>query len=209
MRVPVLLLILSLSVLLAAVSLPGMDDWVLLAGPCVLACLILLVRARLAPGAPIAEDRQPARPPGFRPPRIAGARWVLIDGSNVMHWKDNTPQIDTLRQVIGQLTARGFSPAVVFDANAGYLIAGKYQHDKAFGDLLGLPADRLMVVPKGEPADPVLLAAARDIGAQIVTNDRYRDWVEAYPELRNPDVLVRGGYRDGRLWLDLQEVAVA
>ena len=36
-----------------------------------------------------------------------------------------------------------------------------------------------------------------------MTNDRYRDWAEAHPELSAPGYLIRGGYRAGKLWLDL------
>jgi hypothetical protein len=53
----------------------------------------------------------------------------------------------------------------VFDANAGYKLLGKYKHDDAFGRLLGLPADRVMVVGKGKPADPTILRAARELWA--------------------------------------------
>jgi Zc3h12a-like Ribonuclease NYN domain len=65
------------------------------------------------------------------------------------------------------------------------------------------------VVPKGSPADPAILAAARKLAAPIVTNDQYRDWVEQYPEVLTPGHRIRGGYRDGVLWLDLAPVAAA
>lgn len=207
MLLPLILLIVSLSGLVAALTLPGMSDFTLLAGPCVVASLILLIRARS--GAAGSERAGKPAPGGFRGRRKAGTRWILVDGSNVLHWRDNVPDIATLREVIAQLTAQGFTPGVVFDANAGYMVSGKYQHDKALGDLLALPEDRVIVVQKGQPADPVLLAAARDLGARIVTNDRYRDWAESFPEVRNPGFLVRGAFRDGRLWLDLEEKAVA
>jgi hypothetical protein len=68
---------------------------------------------------------------------------------------------------------------------------------------LGLAEDRIMVVPKGTPADKYALIAARDLGAWIVTNDRFRDWAKAHPEVVTPGHLIRGDYRDGKLWLDL------
>ena len=124
-----------------------------------------------------------------------------------MHWADNTPKIATLRAVIDRLSALGFTPGVVFDANAGYKIGGDYKHDDALGRLLGLPADRVMVAPKGTPADPLLLAAARDLGARIVSNDRFRDWTDQHPEVNEPGRLIRGGFRDGKVWLDLETPA--
>jgi hypothetical protein len=57
------------------------------------------------------------------------------------------------------------------------------------------------VVPKGQQADPFLLERARDLNARIVTNDRYRDWTDHYPEVAQPEKLIMGEMRDGRVWL--------
>ena len=183
MIAPFVLFLASCAGVVVALMRHGQADWLLLAGPCAVASLYLLLRAYRN------------RPP---PPR-----WVVIDGSNVLHWKDGVPQIDTLREVVRQLAALGFTPSVVFDANAGYQISGKYQHDGAMGRLLGLPESRILVVGKGTPADPQILTAARQLGARIVTNDRYRDWADDHPEVREPGYLIRGGYRDGALWLEM------
>ena len=91
---------------------------------------------------------------------------------------------------------------MVFDATVGYKIGTRYRDDAEMAAHLGLPVDRVLVVPKGTPADPVVLATARDLDAPIVTNDRYRDWAETYPEVQTPGLLIRGGYAEGRLWLD-------
>ena len=88
----------------------------------------------------------------------------------------------------------------------GYLLAGKYQDDAVMAKRLGLPEDRVLVVPKGTIADSYLLTVARDHDAPIVTNDRYRDWADDFPEITEPGRLIRGGYRDGALWLDEMEV---
>lgn len=195
MLAPVLLLLISLGGILAALTLQGMSDLLLVAAPSLLAALFLLARGYL-------HSRQPAEK---RPGRtFAGKRskdLIVIDGSNAMHWKDNTPQIATLRDIVEHLSKLGFTPGVIFDANAGYALTGKYQHNAAMGKLLDLPEDRVIVVDKGTPADPTILAAARFLGARIVTNDRYTDWAAAHPELNDPDHLIRGGYRDGKLWL--------
>ena len=218
MIVPFLLFVLSCAGVAVAVILPGMTDLLLLAGPCALASLFLLVRAPAKPKPepePDAARWNSVSRAGQATPEVrvqAGGwikrrpapRWVVIDGSNVMHWKDGTPQIETLQEVVARLTELGFAPGVVFDANAGYKISGRYQHDWALGKELGLPEDRVMVVPKGTRADPWILAAARDLGARIVTNDRYRDWAEAHPEVSEPGHLIRGGYRDGALWLEVE-----
>ena len=185
MIVPILLLGMFGAAFGATLVLPGLQDWLLLTGPCMLASLYLTLRT------------------WWRLVSVPVLRHILIDGSNVMHWKDGTPQIATVREVVTLLVAQGWQPGVVFDANAGYKIGDRYQDDRAMAALLGLPVDRVLVVPKGNQADPTLLAAARDLGAPIVTNDRYRDWAETYPEVLTQGLLRRGGYRDGKVWLDL------
>ncbi|MBF9043031.1 hypothetical protein HKCCE4037_06820 [Rhodobacterales bacterium HKCCE4037] len=127
---------------------------------------------------------------------------VVIDGSNVMHWKDETPSLDTVKEVIAALADLGFRPGIIFDANVGYKLEGRYLDDSHLARRLNLPADRTLVVPKGEPADPTILAAARDMGARIVTNDRFREWIAEFPEIAETGTLVRGGYVNGHLWLD-------
>lgn len=184
MKAPFALLLVSFALLLAGLAVPGFPDLLLIGGPMVLASLYLLARS---------WRREPRR-----------GDHVVIDGSNVLHWQDGTPGIAPLQEVIRQLELRGLIPGVVFDANAGYLLAGRYQHDHALGKQLGLPPDRILMADKGVPADPLILQAARDMKARVVTNDRFRDWADEFPEVRVPRFLISGGYRRGELWLDLE-----
>jgi len=186
MGAALLLVLVSALGVVAAFVVPGMSDLILLAGPCLLAALFVLWRIW----------RKRADPK-------AALRLILIDGSNVMHWRDNTPQIETVREVVTHLTALGYTPMVMFDANAGYLLAGRYQHDGALAERLGLLSKNVLVVPKGTPADPMLLNVARDYKARIVTNDRFRDWADDHPEVHEPGFLIRGGYHEGKLSLEL------
>ncbi|MEZ5910941.1 MAG: hypothetical protein R3D84_00925 [Paracoccaceae bacterium] len=179
-----LALLLSLPATAAAVLLPEWADLLLLSGPVALASGCLLLRSPHRSGAK------------------RGKTPVVIDGSNVLYWRDETPRIEPVREVIRALKARGFSPGVVFDANAGYLVKGRYKHDAAFGRMLGLPKDRVMVVPKGEPADATILLVARELKARVVSNDRFRDWANAYPEVVTAGHVIRGGYRGKTLWLE-------
>lgn len=118
-----------------------------------------------------------------------------------MHWKDNLPDLGPVRQAVGALTAMGYVPAVVFDANAGWKLMGRYLHEGELARLLDVERRQVLVVPKGVQADPYLLATADDFGARIVTNDRYRDWAEAHPRVLEPGFLIEGGIRVGKLWL--------
>lgn len=169
-----------------------------LSGPSLLLALLLALTAACALAGLIALVTVWRRR-GRRP----APRWIVVDGSNVMHWKDGTPQIDSVREVVERLEKLGFTPGVVFDANAGYKIGGSYRHHRAMARMLRLPEERVMVVDKGTPADATILLAARDLGARIVSNDQFRDWVEAHPEVHAPEHLIKGGYRAGRLWLEV------
>lgn len=191
MTILILLLLLSVAGVMAAFVLPGWSDLILLAGPSAIACLLLLgmVLWRQIRGGADTDGTQD---------------WIVVDGSNVMYWKTDQPDIAPVREVVRHLSSLGFTTGVMFDANAGYLVSGQYRHDGHFGNLLELPKDRVMVVPKGTIADTYILTAARDLGARIVTNDRFRDWAGDHPEVREPGHLIRGGYRSGRLWLELE-----
>ncbi len=126
---------------------------------------------------------------------------VIVDGSNVMYWKDGEPRLDSVTEVLVALKAMGFSTGVMFDANVGYLLTGKHKNDVAMSRLLGLPKNHVLVAPKGTPADPMILQAARDLGARIVTNDRFREWTDSFPEIITPGHLIRGSYQQGDLFL--------
>jgi hypothetical protein len=118
-----------------------------------------------------------------------------------MHWQDNTPSLETVRKVVDQVRSLGYVPGVVFDANAGWKLSGRYLHDQDFARLLGIEPRQVLVVAKGTQADPFLLQTAREFGARIVTNDRFRDWSEAHPEVQTPGFLIRGGAVEGTIRL--------
>ncbi len=184
MRMPFLLLLASLCGLVVAQFYPTEMDWLfLLSLLCVFASTILLIRAWF--------DWRRAN------------TWIIVDGSNVMHWKDGAPDLATLRQVLASLKQAGFKPGVVFDANVGYKVEGEYMNDRTLSRALGLRAKRVMVAPKGTPADPLILQAARDSKARIVTNDRFRDWEDEFPDVLKTDRLVKGGFRKDELWFSL------
>lgn len=186
MIAPIVLLLASSIAMAGTLLVPEWSDFLIVTGPCFLASVFLLIRAFI------------------RRSKERKSQWIIIDGSNVMHWREGTPQIETVKEAVGHLSVLGYTPGVMFDANAGYLLTGKYLHDGAFAKVLGLPKERVMVVPKGTPADPMILAAARDLGAKIVTNDRFRDWADQHPEVHQPGHLIRGGYSSGKIWLELK-----
>lgn len=173
----------------ATIQIPDYQDAQFISLSLLVASSLLLLRQifrRLVPQ---------AKAPTLRPD-------VIIDGSNVMYWLDQTPKTQPLFDLLVELRQRGLTAGVVFDANAGHKLWQRYRDDFYFSQHLGLSEDQVLVVAKGSPADPVILMAARNHGAKIITNDRYRDWAEQFPEIATTGHLVRGGYHDGKLWLD-------
>ncbi len=134
--------------------------------------------------------------------KAAPQNWILIDGSNVMHWQDNTPRLDPVRAVIAEVRKKGYLPGVVFDANAGWKLEGRYMHDGDFAQLLDIEPAQVLVVEAGSPADPFLLQTAREFGARIVTNDRFRDWAADHPEVEEPGFLIPGAMQGGMVRLE-------
>jgi len=129
--------------------------------------------------------------------------WIVVDGSNVMYWDGDKPSLMTVRHVLKALQDEGLVPLVWFDANAGYLTAGQYLRPEQLSRMLGLSWGQVVVAPKGVPADPLLLEEAARMGARVVTNDRFRDWVEDHPSVREPGFLVGGRMKGGVVTLRL------
>ena len=165
-----LLFRLSLLALLLCLLLPPLQPFLLLSailtGVTFLAALLAGIRSRR----PARNDR----------------RVVVIDGSNVMHWRERTPRIETLREVIDRLRENGFTPGVVFDANAGHLLTGRYRHDDFFAQALGLARTHVMVVPKGTQADPMVLQAARNFDTPVIMRVQADDRAFAIGQISFP-----------------------
>lgn len=210
MRAPLILLSMSLACAAGSFAFGGADLTLPLAVSLLAAVgaslLIVTAAARRLRGLARAPSSAPV--PSGKPAksRKVGPN-VVIDGSNVMHWDGEVPHLATLREVIATLRKQGYQPGVIFDANAGYKFADRYLDDGHFAKLLNLPGDRVLVVNKGEPADPTILAAARELKAKVITNDRYRDWAGDFPEVATTGHLVKGGFRDGKLWMDDEALA--
>jgi hypothetical protein len=201
MKIPVLILALSLALWGATLSpdlgLPpeamGLVALGLVAG-LVLMVAVLVVRL-------LVRWRRGAAGPG--------AERIVLDGSNLLYWLDETPQLRSVQIVLDRVRAGGLVPVVWFDANVGYLIGDRWLGPGAMARLLDLDAGQVFVAPKGTPADPLLLDAARALGVRVVSNDRFRDWTETRPWLAEPGFLMPGRIRGGVADLPLGAVAVA
>lgn len=171
----------------------------LLSSVTALAALLIWMRAAFAERLPKLRRRRRRR----RPQRPADQRrWVVIDGSNVMFWQDETPSLTTVSAVVGEVRKAGLTPLVWFDANAGYKVADRYMNPRDLSRAIGLSPKQVRVAPKGSPADPLLLDDAAKLETGVVSNDRYRDWAARFPDVTRPGVLVRGRVEGGAALLD-------
>lgn len=134
--------------------------------------------------------------------REAPQNWIVMDGSNVLYWDRETPDLSSVRHIVEILEEEGFAPVVWFDANVGYLIGDRYLGPGPLAKRLGLPVRQVLVAGKGTPADPLLLKDAERLGARVVTNDRYRDWEDSFPRIREEGFLVRGYIRGDEIGLE-------
>lgn len=186
MLVPLLLLLLSVLGLLVGWQMPSTDAKLmfLFSFLAAIGALALLLRVALS-----------------RPPRKA-ARWVVIDGSNVMHWRHETPSLQPLLKVVGAVEKAGFRPMIWFDANAGYKLSNHYMGEAELSQALSLARSQIRMAPKGTPADVLLLQHAAELGTGVVSNDRFRDWAAEFPSVTEAGVVVRGAWVDGDVRLD-------
>lgn len=169
------------------------SDLFLLA-PAAIIFFILLLRAARRKRVPAQEDAPHHRsaPTEDGPPANA----IVVDGSNVMHW-GGEPSAQVLSLVLRKIEAAGYAPIVFFDANVGYVLGDRYFDELRMAQLTGVAKDHICVVDKGVIADEAILMFARDHGLRIVTNDRYRDWKNAFPHLRKKGTLVKGNFTSG------------
>lgn len=107
------------------------------------------------------------------------ATLVLVDGSNVAHAGEGTAaRLANILLVRDKLRSEGLEVVVVADA------ALRHQIDDSEGYERLVEAGELKQAPAGTDADYFLLAFARELGASILSNDRFKDRVEHFPEAR-------------------------
>lgn len=98
-----------------------------------------------------------------------GTRRAIVDASNVAHAGERGARLATLLAVRDELREEGFEPILVADA------ALRHQIDDKAGYEQLVDSGELRQAPAGTDADYFILKFARDLGAMVVSNDRFRD----------------------------------
>ena len=102
---------------------------------------------------------------------------VLVDGSNVAHSTEGEKaQLANIIAMREKMQEEGFDPVVVVDA------ALRHQIDDSAGYERLVESGAVRQAPAGTDADYFLLSFARELDARIVSNDRFRDRLNAFPD---------------------------
>ena len=105
---------------------------------------------------------------------------VIVDGSNVAHSSEGEKALlGNIRAVRDKLVEEGYEPVILADA------ALRHQIDdgNAFEEMI--ESGEIKQAPAGTDADYFILSFARELEAAVVSNDRFKDRVEAFPEIRD------------------------
>ena len=102
---------------------------------------------------------------------------VLVDGSNVAHSTEGEKaQLANILAMRQKMTEEGFEPVVVVEA------ALRHQIDDRTGYEQLVESGVVRQAPAGTDADYFILSFARELDARIVSNDRFRDRLSAFPD---------------------------
>lgn len=105
----------------------------------------------------------------FPRPEAGQSKRAIVDASNVAHAGEKGARLATLLAVRDELREEGFEPILIADA------ALRHQIDDRDGYERLVESGELQQAPAGTDADYFVLKLAKDLGALVVSNDRFRD----------------------------------
>ena len=143
-----------------------------------------------------------ANQPAKTGPRPQSER-VIVDASNVAHSTEKmSARLANVRLVRDRLTEDGLTPILVADA------ALRHQIDDPDGYEVLVKVGEIQQAPAGTDADYFILTFARELDASVLSNDRFKDRIAHFPEVKeriirymivaNEVVLERRGKPRGR-----------
>jgi Zc3h12a-like ribonuclease protein len=110
----------------------------------------------------------------------AASNVVLVDGSNVAHSTEGErAQVSNIVAIRDKLREEGLEPIIVADAALRHQIDDANRYEQL------IDAGEVRQAPAGTDADYFILSFARELNASIVSNDRFRDRIKEFPEVRD------------------------
>lgn len=104
---------------------------------------------------------------------------VIIDGSNVAYYlsTDGQPRLENIVTASRSLVSVGFVPIVVVSA----ALIHQIDEEETLTDMIS--KKQVIQAPKGTDDDLLIIKTAEKEAADIVSNDRFLDWVDRFPWL--------------------------
>ncbi|HSQ29102.1 MAG TPA: hypothetical protein VLN49_04590 [Gemmatimonadaceae bacterium] len=114
-----------------------------------------------------------------QPSREETSNVVLVDGSNVAHSTEGEQAlVANLLAIRDKLCEEGLEPIIVADAALRHQIDDSERYEQL------VEQGHVRQAPAGTDADYFILSFARELNASIVSNDRFRDRIKEFPEVR-------------------------
>ena len=105
---------------------------------------------------------------------------VLVDASNVAHATEGgEARLRNITLVQEKLREEGLQPIVVADAALRHQIDDKAAYEKLVDD------GTVHQAPAGTDADYFILTFARELDASVLSNDRFKDRIAHFPEVKD------------------------
>ena len=106
------------------------------------------------------------------------SRIAIVDGSNVAHSTEGgSARLENIILMRDKLIEKGLEPVLVVDA------ALRHQIDDAPAYEQMVEKGEVKQAPAGTDADYFILSFARELGARIVSNDRFRDRMPEFKDV--------------------------
>jgi hypothetical protein len=110
---------------------------------------------------------------------VSESKVAIVDASNVAHSTEgDKARLENIHLVCEKLTEEGYEPIVVADAALRHQIDDHPSFERLVGQ------GKIKQAPAGTDADYFILSFARELGASVVSNDRFKDRQKAFPEAR-------------------------
>ena len=106
------------------------------------------------------------------------SRIAIVDGSNVAHSTEGgSARLENIILMRDKLIEKGLEPVLVVDA------ALRHQIDDTPAYEQMVERGEVKQAPAGTDADYFILSFARELGARIVSNDRFRDRMPEFKDV--------------------------
>ncbi len=108
-------------------------------------------------------------------------RMIIVDGNNIAHYlaPDGQPRLENLLLARRSLHAAGYQTVFVVSA----ALIHRIDNPEALEQLLQSPG--FVQTNRGQSDDLEIIRLAKERDADIVSNDRFLEWIDKYPWLRS------------------------